>query len=139
MGELKTTPLGVREQTRNVLIVGINTALSYLAAPVMYVDAVHTALMNRLQDNGGVKPRDALSNLPSSAYLALSVLPLFVAWAFPQIRLLRRILVICYSTLVLATAAVVLVLFLPVPWWMKAAAVVAHGAAVGGARRVGVA
>jgi hypothetical protein len=144
MGELDTPPrdnltLSTREQTRNVLIVGLNTALSYLAAPVLYVDTVHTALMNSLQKEGGGTPSDKLSNLPSSAYLALSVLPLFVAWAFPQIRLLRRMLVTCYAILVLASAAVVAVLLWPVSWWVKAAVVVAHGGVVGGARTVGVA
>lgn len=77
-------PLSAADQTRNVLVVGFNTALSYLAAPVMYVDTVHTALMNRLQREAAVEPQEWLSNLPSSAYMVLSVLPLFVAWAFPQ-------------------------------------------------------
>jgi MFS family permease len=132
-------PLGVREQTRNVLIVGLNTALCYLAAPVLYVDTVHTTLMNSLQQEDGGIARDWLSNLPSSAYMVLSILPLFVAWLFPQIRLLRRILVISYAVLFLSTALVVSVLLMPLPVWMKLAAVVAHGAVVGGARTVSVA
>lgn len=135
---LETCTLSDRDQTRNVLIVAVNTALSYLAAPVMYVDTIHTALMHQLQQQGG-KPRDWVSNLPASAYMVLSVLPLFVAWAFPQIRLLRRILVTCYLSLALVSALVCVVLLLPAPWWIKAALVVVHGAVVGGARTVGVA
>jgi hypothetical protein len=131
-------PLGVREQTRNVLIVGIDTALCYLAAPVMYVDVHHTTLMNQLQA-AGAEARASLSNLPSSAYMVFSVLPLFVAWAFPQVRLLRRTLVTCYAALALASAAVAAVLILPVAWWLKAAVVVGHGAVLGGARTVAVA
>ncbi len=142
MGERDTPrddcPLSVREQTRNVLIVGIDTALCYLAAPVMYVDVHHTTLMNQLQAAGG-EARASLSNLPSSAYMVFSVLPVFVAWAFPQVRLLRRILVVCYSALALASAAVAAVLLLPVPWWLKAVVVVGHGAVLGGARTVAVA
>jgi hypothetical protein len=132
-------PLGVREQTRNVLIVGLNTALCYLAAPVLYVDAVHTTLMNSLQKEDGGVARDWISNLPSSAYMVLSVLPLFVAWLFPQIRLLRRILVLSYAVLFVSTALVIAVLLLPLSVWVKAAVVVAHGAVVGGARTVSVA
>jgi hypothetical protein len=144
MGEWDTPPrddcpLSVREQTRNVLIVGINTALCYLAAPVMYVDVHHTTLMNKLQKEAGGEALASLSNLPSSAYMVFSVLPLFVAWAFPQIRLLRRILVVCYTALALASLAVAAVLLLPVPWWLKAAVVVGHGAVLGGARTVAVA
>jgi hypothetical protein len=144
MGERDTPPrddcpLGVREQTRNVLIVGINTALCYLAAPVMYVDVHHTSLMNKLQEEAGGKALASLSNLPSSAYMVFSVLPLLVAWAFPQVRRLRPILVVCYSALALASLAVAAVLLLPVPWWLKAVVVVGHGAVLGGARTVAVA
>jgi MFS family permease len=144
MGEMDTAPhddcpLSVREQTRNVLIVAGNTALSYLAAPVTYVDSFHAALLNDLQANAGQTPSDALSNLPQSMYMVFGVLPLFVAWAFPQIRLMRRIVLWCYLTMTLASAVVVATLVLPLAWWLQAAVIVAHGAVMGGARTVGVA
>src|SRR5436309_2251713 len=102
---LDECPLGAAEQTRNVLVVAVNTALCYLAAPVLYVDVLHTSLINKLQlEAGRNPPSDTLSNLPASAYLLLSILPLFVAWAFPQIRLLRRILVSCYVALAVGSA-----------------------------------
>lgn len=143
MGELDKTddgcPLSPAEQTRNVLVVGINTALCYLAAPVLYVDVIHTALLDKLQKAAGVEPRDSLSNMPASMYMVFCVAPLLVAWAFPQIRLLRRILVLCYATLALGSATIWAALMLPLPWEVQAAVIVAHGGLVGAARTVGVA
>lgn len=132
-------PLSPADQTRNVLIVAANTALSYLAAPVSYVDAYHTALLNDLQKDAGLQPSDALSNLPAAAYMVFTVLPVLVAWAFPQIRLLRRIVTCCYLTMAFAGALVAAALLLPLPWWLQAAFVIGHGAVMGGARTVGVA
>src|ERR1700730_1595410 len=86
-------PLGVRDQIRNVILVAVNTGLSYLASPVLYVGVVHAALCKALGWS------DAVCNLPATAYLVMCVSPLFVAWYFPQIKLLKRIMVVCYGSL----------------------------------------
>ena len=67
-------PLGAADQMRNVWLVGINTALCYLASPVLYVGIVHANLCKELGAN------DKEANLPSTAYMVLAVLPLFVGW-----------------------------------------------------------
>lgn len=132
-------PLSVADQTRNMLIVGVNTALSYLASPVLYVGVVHAPLCKRLQTSAGVEPSATLANLPASGYTVASVLPVFVAWAFPQVRLLRSVVVLCYAALALVAALVVAVLLAPLPWEVKVTAVILHGLVVGGARMVAVA
>ena len=132
-------PLSDREQTRNVLIVGVNTGLSYLASPVLYVDVMHTSLLDDLQRNAAMEPSANLSNSPMTAYMLFAVMPLFVAWLFPQIRLLRRILVLCYLALAIASAVMVGILLSPLPFGVKAAAVIAHGGVVATFRTVGVA
>src|SRR5262245_21468972 len=99
-------PLSPADQTRNVLIVAAHTALSDLAGPASYVDVYHTALLNDLQAKAGLRPSDTLSNLPAAAYMVFTVLPVLVAWAYPQIRLLRRIVTCCYLTMAFAGALI---------------------------------
>src|ERR1700682_3336416 len=84
-------PLSDREQTRNLVVVGINTGLCYLGAPILYADLVHASLCRALQTSATV------ANLPSTAYLVMSAMPLFVAWMFPQVRMLKPIMVTCYG------------------------------------------
>src|SRR5262245_37139111 len=83
-------PLSEQAQTRNLILVGVNTSLSYLASPILYVAVVHAALIKEMSDSATV------ANLPSTAYLAMASLPLFVAWYVPQVALLKHILVSCY-------------------------------------------
>jgi hypothetical protein len=130
---LDSCPLSARDQTRNLLLVATNTGLSYLASPVLYVGVVQAALCKELGAS------DTVCNLPGTAYLVLAAMPLFVAWYFPYVRLVKHILVTCYGTLALISALVVGVLFLPVPDWLKIAVVIAQGGVVGGARTVAVA
>src|SRR3954471_15749301 len=99
-------PLSDREQVRNLVLVAVNTGLSYLASPVLYVGVVHAALMKQL--NASV----TVSNLASSAYLVMSALPLLVAWYFPRLTQLRVILVICYAALAAVSGLVVAALLL---------------------------
>src|SRR6516225_7834961 len=106
-------PLSEREQTRNLVLVGINTGLSYLASPILYVGVVHAALLEHLHASATV------ANLPASAYLVLSVLPLFVAWYFPRISQLKGIMVVCYAGLAVSSAVVTATLLLPVPNWLR--------------------
>src|SRR5262249_13521761 len=126
-------PLTAREETRNLVLVGVNTALSYLASPVLYVGMVQAALGKELHASATV------SNLPGTAYLVMGVLPLFVAWYVPYVALLKRVLVVCYSSLAFASVLVVAALLLPVPTWLKIAVLVLQGAIVGGGRTVAVA
>src|SRR4051812_34466705 len=41
-------PLSAREQTRNLVLYGINVTLVYLAAPVVYVGLMQAALLEKL-------------------------------------------------------------------------------------------
>ena len=126
-------PLEVREQIRNVILVAVNTGLCYLASPVLYVSVVHAALCKELGAS------DKVCNLPAMAYLIMSALPLFVAWYFPYVYLLRRILVVCYGSLAVMTGIVAAALLMPVPVSLQLTLIVVHGGVVGGARTVAVA
>jgi MFS family permease len=126
-------PLSVRQQTRNLVLVAVNTGLCYLAAPVLYVGLVHASLLTEL------KATATDANLPLSAYYVLSSLPLFVAWLFPRVSQLKTILVTCYASLAVASTVVVLVLLLPVPNWLRILVLIIHGGVLGGARTVAVA
>jgi MFS family permease len=126
-------PLGDREQVRNLVLVGINTGLSYLASPVLYVGVVHAALGEQLHASATV------SNLPASAYLVMAALPLFVSWYFPRIAQLKTILIVCYAALATMSAIVSAVLLWPAPYWLRITALIIHGGVVGGARTVAVA
>src|SRR5512134_3644506 len=90
-------PLSHQEQTRNVLIYAANWALIYLASPVAYVGVTQATLLKRLGFS------DTTCNLPASVYLWTSVLPIFVAWAFPQVRLLKGLIITAF--IVMATMA----------------------------------
>lgn len=132
-------PLSHAEQTRNILIVGVNTALSYLASPVMYVGVVHAPLCARLQEAAGVEASAELANLPASGYMVMSCLPVFVAWAYPQARMLKTIIVLCYSSLAFFSGLVALLLISSLSWQIKVAAVIFHGFVVGAGRTTAVA
>jgi hypothetical protein len=132
-GPADACPLTGRQQTRNLVLVGVNTGLSYLASPVLYVGVVHAALGEQLRASATV------ANLPASAYLVLSALPLFVSWYFPRVSQLKAILVTCYAALAAGSAVVTAVLLWPVPDWLRLAVLVLHGGVVGGARTVAVA
>ncbi len=125
--------LGRREQTRNLLLFGVNTGLCYLASPVLYVGVVHASLCDRLGATATV------SNLPATAYLAMSPMPLLVAWLFPFAHLLKRVMVACYASLAISSAMVAAVLMLPIATELQLAVLVLHGGIVGSARTVAVA
>src|SRR5262245_38081636 len=97
-------PLTRSDQTHNLLIFATNWGILYLASPVTYVGIVHAALIRRLGFN------DTLANLPASVYLWASVLPVFVAWYFPQVRLLRRLAVGAFLVIGVAGLLVALAL-----------------------------
>jgi hypothetical protein len=115
-------PLSARDETRNILLYAGNVGLVYVGAPVLYV-GVQAALCEKL---GASK---TVSNLPSSLYFAMTLLPVFVAWYFCQVRLLKPVLVICYLTIAL-TGALVVTSLLAVPE-LVISAVVIHAALLG--------
>lgn len=110
-------PLSDREQTRNIWIYVANWALIYLASPVVYVGIVQATLVKRLGFS------DTISNLPASAYLWTTPLPLIVVWAFPQVRMLKPLIVISYSANALMSLVVVLALLQDDPEWILVALV----------------
>jgi hypothetical protein len=123
-------PLSAGEQTRNLVLYGINVTLVYLAAPVLYVGLVHAALLERL---GASR---TLANLPTSMYFWMTPLPLLVAWYFCQVRVLKAVLVVTYCATAATCALVVAALLLPPPGrgdqalWVTVA-VLAQGAVLG--------
>ena len=84
----------------------MDPGLSYLASPVLYVGVVHASLCDWLQTSATV------ANLPATAYLIMSPLPLLVAWLFPYARYLKPVMVGCYAALAAVNALMVVVLLL---------------------------
>ena len=122
-----TFPVSERDQLRNVVLFGINTALYFLASPVLNVGRLQAAICKSMGAS------DTVSNLPGSAYLVMAASPVFVACVFPQVSLLKRLLVVCYSALALTGALVVVVLCLPVPNFVKIFTVILQGGLTGAA------
>lgn len=125
-----TCPLSHRDQTRNLVLFGVNTALFYVAAPVLLVGILQGAVCNQLGASATV------ANLPSSAYLVMGSMPVFVAALFPRVSLLKPVMVVCYALLALTGAGVEMVLLAPLSNDVKIAAVVVEGALTGGALTV---
>ncbi len=102
-------PLSAREQTRNLLLYGANVSLVYLAAPVLYVGMTQAVLCEKL---GGSK---TVSNLPTTVYFWMTLLPIAVAWYFCAVRHLRPVLVGTYTGIALTGAVVTYTLLEPTP------------------------
>ena len=102
-------PLSAREQTQNLVIYSINVTLIYVGAPVLYVGITQASLCEKLDASKTV------SNLPSTLYFWMTVLPLVVAWYFCAVRHLKPVLVTCYVTAAVTGALVVVTLLQPTP------------------------
>jgi hypothetical protein len=102
-------PLSSQEQTRNLILYGINVTLVYLAAPALYVGIVQAALCDKL---GASK---TVANLPATMYFWMTPLPVLVAWYFFSVRLLKRVLVWTYLIIAGIDAVVVASLLLTTP------------------------
>ncbi len=76
-----------QQQRRNLLIYGANWGLIYLASPVTYVGVVQAAFLNRLEFD------TTMANLPTGVYLWTSPLAVLIVWAFPQVRMLKPLLI----------------------------------------------
>jgi hypothetical protein len=93
-------------QTRNVVIYGINKALVYFGAPVLYVGLAQAALLNRL-DYDKVN-----ANLPASVFLWLTPLAVPAAWLFPRVAQLRPVLFVNYCLMAVSGLFVAAVLLM---------------------------
>jgi hypothetical protein len=102
-------PLPTGQQTRNLVLFGINVGLIYLAAPVLYVGITQAALCEKLEADKTV------SNWPSAVYSLTTPFPILVAWYFPFVRSLRPVMAACYLIAAVAGAFVVVSLLLPTP------------------------
>lgn len=102
-------PLTPRQQFRNILFFAANVGLIYLAAPVVYVGITQAALCDEL------KADKTVSNLPSTVYFFTTPLPIFVAWYFPYVRLLKPVLVVSFLLAAASSAAVTATLLFPTP------------------------
>ncbi len=129
---LDTCPLSRPEQTRNLVLFGVNTALIYLGSPVIYVGVVQAALFRDL------KAPDTVANLPASMYLVMAAMPLLVGWCYPYVSYLKKILIFGFTLTGLMGAVVVATLVLPAPNWLRILAVILHSAAIGAALTVAV-
>ena len=83
-------PLTPRQQLRNVWLYSFNVAMTYFAAPVMYVGVLQSALCKHLEKS------DDIANLPGSAYLWATPIPVLIIWYFPQVRALKKMMVASY-------------------------------------------
>ena len=106
--------------TRNAWIMGLSYFLTYLAAPVIYVDVVQAALCDKLGASA------TIANLPASAYLVGSFAPIIIAWFAPQ-RWTRGLVVWSYATTAALLALVTVTLFFPFSDSFRIAAVVGQG------------
>jgi MFS family permease len=120
-------PVSESDQLRNVTLFGINTGLMFLGSSVLNVGRFHAAVCKALGAS------DTVSNLPWSAYLVMAASPLIVACVFPQVSLLKRVLVVCYSLLATMGGLVAVSIVLPLPNSVKIAAIILQGAVTGAA------
>jgi MFS family permease len=105
-------PLTAREQTRNLVIYGINVSLIYLAAPVLYVGLTQAALCEKLGTS------ETVANLPASVYFWLTPLPIVAAWYFSAVRMLKPVLVTTYLIIAGTGVLVAAALVWPTPTWV---------------------
>src|SRR5438874_1656505 len=75
-----------RQERVNVLAYIAQNTIVYLAAPVLYVDVVHAGLCDKL---GASK---FVANLPTAMAVITSLIPLFIAWAFPRTGQIKPVL-----------------------------------------------
>lgn len=126
-------PLSSSQQTRNVMVFAACTGLQYLAAPVLYVGMTQAALCKRL----GATPK--VANLPEMAFFVMTVAPVVLAWWFPGVGLLKRLLSICYVSAGIALGIVAVTLVAPVSNEVKIAAVILQGLVSGAAMPTAIA
>lgn len=117
-------PLTPGQQLRNVWLYAFNIGMTYFAAPVMYVGLLQSALCKFLDQS------DVIANLPGSAYLWATPIPVLIIWCFPQVRALKTMMVVSYTA-----EAIVSAIFLGALYTRNTALIVPllviHGAVLG--------
>ena len=101
-------PLSRRQQTRNLVLFGVNKSLTYLAGCVVYVGNVDAVLLKKLGYS------DKIANLPLTA-LGWTMAPfmILITWYFCQVRLLKPMLVGAYLAIAGTGAAMLVALLQP--------------------------
>ena len=113
-------------QRRNILLFVLYWCIFYLCAPVTYISVTHANLLKAL-DNP-----DSICNLPAATYLWLTVIPVVVAWLFPQPTYLKRMILCSIMLMALMTVAVAYFLWIDSTARLRTILVIAHGATFGG-------
>jgi hypothetical protein len=117
-------PLSTREQMRNIWLFAVSTSLLYLSSPITFA-IVHAPLCRRLGASAKV------ANLPTAAYLVATAIPVLVAWAYPQVRLIKRILLVAYFGIAAMTVLMTSALILPASDEFRIVMVVMHAGTIG--------
>jgi hypothetical protein len=117
--------LPVAVQNWNIACFAAFWSLFYLAAPVSYIGLTHA---NLLEDLGN---SDTVNNLPLAVYMWMTVVPVFVTWAFPQPRFSKRLGLIALGSMAVISAAVAAALWRSESKSLSSAMVIAHGAVFG--------
>ena len=123
-------PLAPGRQTRNILCFAGLWCCYYLVAPVSYVGVTHANLLKSLGSS------DTVANLPHAFFQWASAFPVFVAWFFPQVRLLKFQLVTCLVAKAASAGAVALTIWLRLPADWVIVSVITFGAVFGAANGV---
>jgi len=111
--------------SRNLVLFAGIVGMQYLAAPVIYVGITQASLLSALGANA------TISNLPGASFFVMATLVALVAWAFPQVRYLKRILVICYATAAVTSGLTAAALTLPLSNDLKIVAVILQSGLTG--------
>jgi hypothetical protein len=123
-------PLAPGRQTRNIYCYAGLWCCYYLVAPVSYVGVTHANLLKSLGSS------DTVANLPHAVFQWSSAFPVFVAWFYPQARLLKPQLVLCLVAKAVSAGVVALVIWLRLPAEWLIGSVIAFGAVFGASNGV---
>ena len=118
-----SSELPIAAQRWNSFVFLLNNSIGYFVAPVFYVGVLHAAVLSSLGFS------DTIANLPESAYMWMTPVPVLVAWLWPSTAYLKRILFINYSFKALA-GILAASLFAFAPGWL-AIGIVTHAAVIG--------
>ncbi len=118
-------------QRRNMIVYVVLVAMTYLSAPITYVDVMHSALIAKLT------PSNFLANLPTSANLWMTALPILATWLLPYRWIAKKMVVGCYALQATMGAVVALTLILPTSPGLKIGLLIVHGAILGACSAVG--
>ncbi len=110
---------------RNLVLFASIVGLQYLAAPVIYVGITQASLLEFLDAS------TLLCNLPGASFFVMATLAALAAWAFPQVRQLKPVLISCYGLAAFTSGLAAGVLVMPVSNQVKIVAVIGQSAITG--------